>query len=189
MKKVILILFFVIIYLTSNSQTKLCYDVYYYTNPLHKQKKYENILVITNASYKALKEMKGLAKKKGYKVTFSTEVFPPIKDYTDEEVKQIISAKGIDAILYYTITGTEVTSSVTYGSYTMPVWGVVSSNSSTRETYFTSIKAVFVEVATPKEKEFYCDGGANGTTRQVTCRVFQKLLAKLDDVGIAFPNK
>lgn len=171
-----------------NSQNKLCYDVYYYKNPDHKIKQYKNILVKTNANQKVYRALRKAARKAKYKITFFDALFPPIKNYSDVEIAKGIREQNIDAILYYTIKGTSVTeSNYTYGSYTIPTGGVGSVNSYRPTKKYTTIEAALVEPKSKDVREFYCEGGANGNSFDVTYRVFNKILKRFKKIGIALP--
>lgn len=185
MKKYLVLLIIVFCGQLLFSQKKLAYDVYYYKNPKHVQKNYNSILVITNAPPQSKKALLVAIKKSGYKVTLANDVFPPIKKYSDEEVGQTIKELGVDAILYYTILGTEVTETGTYGSYSIPLGGTGSFSSHKTTHNYTSIEAALVEPNTKDIKEIYYYGGANGNSIDVSYRVFNKILKRLKEVGIA----
>lgn len=188
MRIYLIILFFISLMNVLKTQTKLCYDVYYYKNPNHELKSYKNILVFTNASPRTKKALKKAAENNNYKITISTELFPPIKDYTDREIAQEIRKNQIDAILYYTIEGSEVVATSTYGTYRMPSSiGLGSFSSSQHDTYYTTIKAALVEPDRKDEKIFYCTGGAKGNSFDVGYRVFKKMLMRFEKIGIAMP--
>lgn len=175
--------------LVSNAQTKLYKQVYYYKNPKHTLTAYKNILVITNASLKAQQAMKKIARRTDYKVTISSELFPPIKKYTDKEISQGIIDNHIDAILYYTITGSTETSNYSYGTYTMPSSSIGLGSYSTinKSNHFTTIEAAFVETKSRDVKELYCTGGVNGEAYGVSIAVFDEIFRQLKKIGIASP--
>lgn len=188
MKSLFLIFSIFLISIKFNAQNKLCYDVYYYKNPEHKVKQYKNILVKTNANPRTYRSLRKAARKAKYKITFFDVLFPPIKNYTDEEIAKVIRENNIDAILYYTIVGTSVTeSNYTYGSYTIPKNGVGSITSHKSSYNYTTIEAALVEPRSKEIREFYCEGGASGNSFDVTYRVFNKILKRFKKIGIAIP--
>lgn len=187
MKTKSLTFFFFFFSLVSYCQTKLAYDVYYFKNPNHIIKAYNNILVFTNAAPNTKKLLIIAAKKANRNVTFANDLFPPIRNYSDEEIREVIKNKGFDAILYYTIKGTTVHEVGTYGSYTMPSAKQMGTFYSTTQTKsYTSIEAAIVEPDTKGIYEIYYYGGASGNSKDVTYRVFKKILMRLESTGIAF---
>ncbi len=188
MKKTLLFTIILISALVSNGQTKLYKGVYYYKNPKHNLKTYQNILIITNSSIKAQQSMKRIAKREGYKIKFLTDLFPPIKDYTDEEIAQGIKEDNVDAILYYTIKGSTETSTHSYGSYTIPsTFGIGSYSTITKTDHYTEMEVAFVEPNSKNLKELYCTGGVNGEAYGVSIAVFDEIFRQLKDMGIANP--
>ncbi len=186
MKKYLTLIVFIFVGEFLSSQMKLAYDVYYYKNPQHIQKNYDNILVITNAPPQSKKALLVAIENSGYKVTLAQDIFPPIKKYSDSEVSETIANLGIDAILYYTILGTSVTETGTYGSYSIPLGGTGSFSSYKTTHNYTSIEAALVEPNTKDIKEIYYYGGANCNSIDVSYRVFNKILKQLEETGIAF---
>jgi len=188
MKNLFLLFILIQLSFSGKSQTKLAYDVYYYKNPKHILKTYNNILVITNAAPKTKKALLKAIKKSGYKITFANDIFPPIKQYSNQEVEEVMKAQGIDAILYYTIKGTSIIETGTYGSYTIPPKGGQGNYTAYQTTRsYTAIEAAIVEPNTKDIQEVYYYGGANGNSFDVTYRVFNKILSRLEKAGIATP--
>ena len=188
MKSLLVIISIVLISIKFNAQAKLCYDVYYYKNPSHKIKQYKNILVFTNASLKTQSVLHKAARYAKYKITLSSELFPPIKKYTDNEIAKGIKDNKIDAILYYNITGTETILDYTYGTYIMPSYNGIGFMSTRQYSHdYTKIEAALVEPNSKDEKEFFCSGGAKGNEFDVGYRVFNKMLEHFEKIGIAYP--
>lgn len=188
MKRIFLIIHFIFAIFNITAQNKLCYEVYYYNNPEHEIKVYQNILVFTNASLKTQTTLHKAAKYADFKITLFNEIFPPIKDYTDSEIAKGIKENHIDAILYYDILGTTSTKSdYTYGSYSINNFGGLSVTTYNRTKHYTSIKAVFVETLDINKKIFYCTGGANGNEFDVGYRVFNKMLESFEEIGVGAP--
>lgn len=188
MKKIIFFCILLLSTIIAGAQTHLCYDVYYFRNPNHTLKTYKKILVITNASFKSIKNLKKAARKNNYNIVVSSELFPPIKSYTDIEIAESIKDNQIDAILYYTIKGSTEVSSYSYGTYTIPSSNGIGTFSTNKHSkYFTTIEAALVEPQSKDEKEFYCSGGAKGNSFDVTYRVFNKILKRFEKIGIAHP--
>jgi len=189
MRKAISLLILIFISNIIFCQTKLCYDVYYFKNPEHKFKTYKNILVFSNASYKTQAVFHKAANYANFNITLSSELFPPIKIYTDEEIEKAIRDENIDAIIYFTITSSvEVKDRNIYGTYTMPTLGGFGTFVTRQHSHeYTTIEAVLVEPASKDKKEFYCSGGAKGSSYDVGYRVFNKMLEHFEEIGIASP--
>lgn len=188
MKKLLIIA--LIISIKCYSQTHLCYNIYYYKNPKHILKQYKNILIITNASFKSINYMKRIAEKFKYNMVISNQLFPPIKNYTDNEIKEVLNANNIDGILYCKIISDSVISTYSLGTYSIPnSFGVGNSISKTYSKHYSAIEIALVNTDSKDKKELYCTGGAKGNSFDVMNRTFAKLVEKFDEISIAIPYK
>ena len=96
---------------------------------------------------------------------------------------------NIDAIIYFTITSSvEIKDRNIYGTYTMPTLGGFGTFVTRQHSHeYTTIEAVLVEPASKDKKEFYCSGGAKGSSYDVGYRVFNKMLEHFEEIGISSP--
>lgn len=190
MKKLLFILF-AFINTCIFSQKHMMHDFYYYTNPNHPSKVYNNILVITDMDRTTQKRMKKSARKKHFKITFYESIFPPIKKYSDAEIDSVCKSLGIDGVLYYLYGGSEVTGSIAenYGNIFLNKNGANTySNTTIKTLRYFKMSLYFMDVADMNIKQYYVTGGYGPKySYHIGSALFMKSLKILIKEKIALP--
>ena len=145
------------------AQVHLMHDFYYFVNPEHESKVYKNVLVISSMGVKINKKIKRIAGKMKYTVTFYEDLFPPIKEYTQEDIQRICDKAGVDAVIYYTYLGSEETgTSLSKSSgnvFLVPGNGLYSYNTTTKQQKYFKMSITFLDMKDMKTKQYFCTGG------------------------------
>lgn len=193
MKKFLLTILIVFLGLTSFSQKKLVYDLYYYTNPNHKIKVYNKLLVITNAGPEASANMKSDSKKTKYNAVLYDQLFPPYKKWSEAEVDSTILASNIDGIIFVTIKNVNTyqetsgrTSLLPISTSIMPITTVSNSTTVTKAGN-TELEIYLIDVQKPDEYVFFCSGYVAGKPIPAASKSFYHALKKFPKIGVAIP--
>lgn len=168
------------------------HDFYYYINPNHPSKVYNNILIVTSMDRTTQKRIKKSAKKKHYKITFYEALFPPIKEYSDREIDSTCASVGIDGVIYYLYGGSEITGSIAenYGNYVLNKNGTGSTYSSTyiKNLKYFKMELYFMDIKDSKVKQYYVKGGYGPKySYHIGSALFMRSLKILKKEKIALP--
>jgi len=192
MKKLYFLLFAFFIFtfnsLSQVSQEKLAYELYYYVNPKHQIKKYEKILVITNADPKARKKMKKVAKKTGFNIVIANDYFPPYKKWTTEEVDSTFRVINADAVIHINRKRVQNTLSTT-GMYSVNKYGLGIFSTQLKVRSDVEIEAYFIDVEHKEEYAFHCEGWVGGKVSPAMFKSLHRMFRKFPKIGVAYPSK
>jgi hypothetical protein len=180
--KFIIFIFFIPIF--AKAQEKLCYNVVYSSESGLIAKKYANILLVTNAPFQAVEEMRKIAKDEKYKVTFYKDIFPPIRNYSDEEISAIILKNAIDGILFLSVAGEDAEAyEYTFGTFK---YAKIQADNGLKKQ--TDIEGVFIEPNNRNDKLFSCTGNVKDVATPSSFKVFAAIMKKFPEIGILRPE-
>jgi hypothetical protein len=168
-----------------SAQEKLCYNVFYTSNSGFQAKKFDNILLVTNAPFQAVDEMRKIAKDEKYNVIIYTDIFPPVKNYSDEEISIQVLNYGIDGILFLNVAGEEAQKY----EYKFGTYEYVKIPAENEKKKVSEIDGTFIEPANRKSKIFSCTGTVNDIAIPSSFKVFANILKRFPDVGVQRPEK
>lgn len=173
-------------------QKHMLHDLYYYVDPNHTTKIYQNILIFSNMDRTITKRMRKSANKMHYHVTFYDDIFPPIKNYTDEEINSKCNSLGIDGIIHYYYLGSEVTGTTTSTTGNVFLYknglGNYNGNTVSKQSRYYKMELYFLDVKNQSVKEFYVTGGYGPNySYHIGSAVFMKSLKKIKELKIGLP--
>ena len=196
MKTLLLTLLFSFFLFTFNSfsQEWLDYGLYYVVNPNHQIKKYEKILVFTNADLETREKMKKVAKKTGFNIVIANDYFKTDKKWSDfwyttvdsEKVDSITRIINPDAIIHINRKGVEKT----YDPGLAVIKGLAGMGflySGNRTD--VQIEAYFIDVKDKEDYAFHCQGSVGGKVSPAMFKSLYRMFQKFPKIGVAYPSK
>lgn len=173
------------------SQLEMDYGLYYFVNPKLESKVYNNLLIFSNCDIPTIIEMKNVVKKEGFNVYTQNDLFPPYKNWNEEEVDSMIKLKKIDGILHLNyLSISTVTPHIKIGKYLPPTEFIPSKMiTHTPSKTETEVEGFFVDVNNLNEYTFYCTGLVKGRPMPTCYKSLNKLTQKIKELNIAFTNQ
>lgn len=174
-----------------NSQVEMDYGLFYFVHPEQEAKVYSNVLIISNCDFPTIVEMKKAVKKEGFNVYTQNELFPPLKNWSENEVDSIIRVKKIDGILHLNYLDiSTITSNMEIGKYGPPTKFKPSMmNKNSPSNYETEVEGYFIDVENLEEYAFYCTGLVRGKPMPACYKSLYRITQKIKELNIAFVNE
>jgi len=117
MKKISTVLFALLAFGIIKGQTKLATDTYMYLDPLHESTQYVKVLFKSNGTETVNDAFIEIFEKFGFEATNYYSLFPPLREYSQEEINEVLKKNTFDLYMVINTSSESFTTGATFSSF------------------------------------------------------------------------
>lgn len=117
MKTILTILLTLSVFGITKGQTKLATDTYMYLDPLHESTQYVKVLFKSNGTEAVNDAFVEVFEKFGFEATNYYSLFPPLREYSQEEINEVLKKKAYDLYMIINTSSESFTTGATFSSF------------------------------------------------------------------------